>query len=597
MATIQEISAEDFDILKKDPIASQEYYSLAEKEQNEYENKYTSKFSEEFKMIRSQIMDSQEIDSKSAGQILLREIKRAHEAGNFFMDSSGNVDRDKFNQVRATITRDVESGRYDSLIQRNQKVEVAKADEIENKNSFEKKMDEINNSLKNYTSLSEEEKRVVRKNFIHELSQMSDEDRDQAYDEFGIDEEARKQFNKLCECEKYIEEHKKEFLEQHPELDENEDAAEIEQALTAQFCEEYDIEPQELAEIDDALDKSIRIIKLQEEINNIQNNNEIEQEEKETKIAIIQNDIEKYKVAVEQTISKLSDKDKQEFDKKAEKILEEDKNFLEDLEIDEQDESISLDDLYDDIEIDEQDEGISLDDLDDGMEIDEQDEGIALDDLYNDIEIDNQNEDVFIEDSNDELVADEQNNNKFPKDFRPGIDKLISEDEKEGKNIIGVEAEFDNYQQDYIEETKENPFMSFIRKNIIDRIKSIRTPKLAEGQFENVKEDKEKQITDDPNLSDLLEGNTAEVEEKNELATQNRFSKLFNRVRGVFKNIFKQNENSNNEHTNGEIAETLVKQEKNYIDELRADDETIRKTEEIGKNAVITEKPQLHIVI
>lgn len=186
MATLQEISSEDFNAFKNNSIASKEYYSLAEDKQKKYEIDYTSKFSEEFKKLRSQIMDSEQIDLKTAGQILLREIRNAHFQGNFFMDASGNIDRDKFNQIRTTIVRDIKSGKHDILLQKNQKEKITNQKEKENNNPLEQKIDEIKNSLNNYNTLSDEEKQVARKNLIHELSQMSEEDRNQAYNELGV---------------------------------------------------------------------------------------------------------------------------------------------------------------------------------------------------------------------------------------------------------------------------------------------------------------------------------------------------------------------------------------------------------------------------
>ena len=108
---LSDLSAEDCKIFKQDLTAIIEYSSLSQEEQAKYEVEYKLKFEEEFKKLRSQLVENAKIDKTTAGQIMLKEIKNAHSKGSHFMSASGNIDVDKFKQIRVNIEQDVKSGK------------------------------------------------------------------------------------------------------------------------------------------------------------------------------------------------------------------------------------------------------------------------------------------------------------------------------------------------------------------------------------------------------------------------------------------------------------------------------------------------------
>lgn len=244
-------------------------------------------------------------------------------------------------------------------------------------------------------------------------------------------QEERKQYDILCERDKYVEEHKKEYLEQHPELDEQENAVEIEEVLTSQFCEKNDIEPQQLDDIDDALDKRCEIRSLKRQIKNIENSHEIKQEVHKQQIKEYKEIIKELEQQIEQTISNLSEKDRQEFEMKdseknerehfeKSKLNEKENNFLDEFEEEE-----------------------------------------------NDLQMDN----LLMGNSEDELEINEENKE------RPSINPNV--------NPIIANVPEEDFKQSYTEEIKENPILKFFR-NIQNRLTQ---KKLTEGQVQKIQVD------------------------------------------------------------------------------------------------------------
>lgn len=225
MATLDDISAEDFDTFKKDPTVSKNYFSLADDKKVKYEIDYKSKFTKEFRILKSQLMETAGIDSKSASQILLREIKKTHEQGGFLMQSSGNIDRDKFYLITRNIKRDVENGKYDSLIYRNKQNMENNTQKNENFQQFdlstaEGKKEFLDNMYKDYSKCETQEEKInyIEKKFGISLKNMSEGQREQVVSKVDIrseiwkikdsldDEKIKKQYPKLYKDEEKFDE-------------------------------------------------------------------------------------------------------------------------------------------------------------------------------------------------------------------------------------------------------------------------------------------------------------------------------------------------------------------------------------------------------
>ena len=440
MATIQELSAEDFKAFQKDTVASQEYNSLAEDKQKKYEIEYTSKFSNEFKILRSQIMTTEQIDSKSAGQILLKEIRNAHKKGNFLMDPSGNVDRNKFNLVRTTILHDVESGKYDNVIHRNQVAKVVKVNEVENKkidlNTPEGKKEFIDNLYKGYSECKTLEDKIdyIQDNFGIPFDDMSEEQIDHVINAVGlrndimaIEEQLKKQTPDLKDDELETMAEKQYAKDNNQDLETvkaiNKDMKALNELLVdkANFKDQKldisDID-KKITEIVDKLSLSPEELKkIQEENENKEENTQDIKEKKRMEKIDVVNEFESEEIGEEQELFDLFDFDEKQLDNT---------------------------------------EGIS-----DLLDIEEN-------------EIEN-NEDI----SN--LFDAEVN--ELNDDYDTKIEETINGSQINTKvNPIIANVPEEDFEQYYTEEKKENPILKFF-KSMRNRLTQ---KKLNEGQFEKI---------------------------------------------------------------------------------------------------------------
>lgn len=383
--TIYELAQKDFELAKT--TNDKDVHIKA------FEQNFIKSVSNFLKVLPTDIKQS-EVINLMASSI---KFKQENESKSF-IDGSGNIDT-SFENSAIELTTELLIKKYPDLqinntqLNSNDKIET----NLEN-NSFEKKMDEIKATISNYSSLSEEEKKEARRNLINKLSQMYDEDRDKAYDELGCSETERKEYNKLIERYKYIEEHKEEYLAQHPELDEKENLAEIEKALTAQYCEENNIEPQEIADIDGAYDKRCTINNLKENITIIKKDKSMDEAEKDTKINDEQKKITILESEIQQIVSKLSEKDKEEFEKKSMDNIN--KALLEREKMDTKETKRSIDAVENNKNINST---FDISDLDGEFEFDEQAEETSFDDLEAELDLDNKTAEISLDDLDDDF--------------------------------------------------------------------------------------------------------------------------------------------------------------------------------------------------
>ena len=180
MATLQELSEEDFQKFANNKTASIEFFNLSNNEQTIYKANYKKNFSAEFKNQINQLVETANIDRKTAGQILFRAVKRAHNNNDFFIDSSNSAST-KFTQIANTVKIDLQNGKYDELIQKNNlKTESQDINRSENKivdfNNPEEKKVFFNNLFNDYSNLkTEEEKEAFKRNNFADYNNYKEE--------------------------------------------------------------------------------------------------------------------------------------------------------------------------------------------------------------------------------------------------------------------------------------------------------------------------------------------------------------------------------------------------------------------------------------
>lgn len=258
MATLQELSEEDFQKFANNKTASIEFFNLSNNEQTIYKANYKKNFSAEFKNQINQLVETANIDRKTAGQILFRAVKRAHNNNDFFIDSSNSAST-KFTQIANTVKIDLQNGKYDELIQKNNL-----KTESQDINRSENKIVDFNNPA---------EKKAFFSNLFNEYSNLKTEEEKEAFKRINFaDYDTYKK-----EIDSYLiyKTRMKELKEENPEMTHKERSKQVCKEL-GQTKEEMNINK----EITELTAQNKELEKRLEEIKNIESTEAIEIQEK-----------------------------------------------------------------------------------------------------------------------------------------------------------------------------------------------------------------------------------------------------------------------------------------------------------------------------